>query len=756
MKNLMDILESEIENNMINTATGSSINNSTSNIASKESQSKKKNLVASFFKSKSSSYTNMTSLLPSKSNGLSQSHGNLNVLKSSKEKIPQPPSPQQQSSNLSSTPPISNIPNITISTSNSSPTSSSGLSKSGSFSKRTPSPVNTPGELPQTSDNNNNNNSPGASSSTTTSVSVESPLSSSPLSESEELLNRSSGKHKHKSQPPPLINHQLLQTKKSSSSFLSNSEPSSRATSLNSTVVITSKPSTEKTWEISDDFEISKNKDQILLNVENILGNLSQKQKILTEKPVSQQHSALTLNSNAEELERLEMERYEKRLKVSHEVQVIMEILKQYNFGFEMVEVDMDMNLDLFGGDDAERKTFLLAKKILNLKMEISKATSSKRVYILGSIINSILQYLSSSVIPTEVNSIPIEMTITMGMTSSIIPHLSQNVYRKGNLFKKKSRTIGSTKFSSKWVVLTHSEFLIYSSEKEESVLYRKSLLDLQSIVLNSQKEYNTANCFTLNFLDNNNSSSSNNGANISSNSQQMSDNNLMLGNEDWNTSGSLSSSFNGFSGSKSFGSSHGSGNSGKNGKVQLKPLVFYSDQYEDYQQWILSLDGILNSNFKSIMDLTQKEQMLSMYKSNFRGGSFRYGEHEEWNYYDGKLTLQSSQWEQGLEYQWDGCTLSPTSNSKVSFGRGRWNGVWLTWYSEEKSKEPFLKYLYQPIQKQYILDSYPIRSQYSWTWSRHFLVCSATGGGEYICEGEIPPSLVMLVQMLKYYKASK
>ncbi len=50
----------------------------------------------------------------------------------------------------------------------------------------------------------------------------------------------------------------------------------------------------------------------------------------------------------------------------------------------------------------------------------------------------------------------------------------------------------------------------------------------------------------------------------------------------------------------------------------------------------------------------------------------------------------------------WDGSTLSPTKQSQIKLGMGKWNGVWLAWYSE--SHEPFLKYYYSPGDRKCII----------------------------------------------------
>eukprot|EP01132_Coremiostelium_polycephalum_P005123 gene5123-6378_t len=491
-------------------------------------------------------------------------------------------------------------------------------------------------------------------------------------------------------------------------------------------IIITSKPVSESNWEPNpESFKMEETKSTAIKEIEFILSQLSSSQKILNER-----NDFIFDSNHSGDLIVHENKYKEKKNKVSHDINVILEILKQFNFGFDTIDIDTVDQFDTLGGDEMERKIFLLAKKILYLKMEISKSSSLKRVFILFTIINFISKYLKSRIIPNEVPSVPIEMTITMGIGSSILSHISTTIYKKGYLIKKKNRPLGA-KFSTKWIVLTHCELLIYSSEKEDTLILKKNLNEMNQISITPKDGYPFT--FSIHFIESdhsNNNNNNNNGINNNSNNSLS----MSSSNEDWNLKSPITTSNNG------------------NGK-KSKTLVFSCENQEELGNWVLSFDGILNSNFKSCMDLSQKEPLLSYFKSNFKGGMFRFGD-EEWHYCDGKLQNQS--WGELLEYNWDGCTLEPSPNSKILMGKGRWNGVWLTWYGEGKTKDPYLKYLYQPIQRQYIVDSYPIRNQYTWTWSRHFLVSSYSGGGEWICEGEIPPVLVMLVQMMKYYKVGR
>ncbi|KAF2074928.1 hypothetical protein CYY_003761 [Polysphondylium violaceum] len=706
-----------------------------------QSLSKKKNLMSSFFKTKSSSSPNMNSYinqmnnnkLNSNSNNSSNSHttttnsnqNNSNQINTSTNNINNNNSNSSNSSNInhSVTVKVDNAPTILKKSTNSNPVISASC----------PSRSNS-----------------------TLSDSLSDSLSGSPQSESEELLTRS-GTRPFKSNtvgstlnsnssnqntltimPNNNNKNNIVATAESNEKLNSstNSSTSSASSSSNKTFTIISKPSSETSWEAPSDYDIEGTKINSIKDIEFILSRLSATQKTLNDKSstnganVSNKNiSNLTASLNPQISAEEDLEKTEKKSKVRHDISVITEIFKHYNFGYDEYDLlDGDVQFHSMLEDEMERKTFLLAKQVLFLKMEMNKAVNPKRAFILNTVITSISKFLSTGTVPKQIPAIPLEMTITMGLNNSLLPHINNTIYKKGFLTKRKNRTLGGPKFSQKWVVLSHSEIFIYSSEKEDQLLIKKPLNELSSIQINSsQKEGLPSNSFTLFF------------SNIDFNNEII---------EEWGTA-SLSNSF---SSSSLSASSNNNGSSVSSNSNKKKTMTFTCESQDDLAQWVLAIDGVSNSNFKSTMDLNQKELYLHGYKTNYKGGSFRFGE-EEWIYCDGKLTNQC--WGDLLEYHWDGCTLVPSPHSKLSLGKGRWNGVWLTWYCEEKIKEPYLKFLYQPNQKQYIVDSFPIKNQYIWTWSRHFLVSSGHGG-EWIVEGDVPPVLVMLVQMMKYYRVGR
>eukprot|EP01113_Clastostelium_recurvatum_P003784 TRINITY_DN11667_c0_g1_i1.p1 TRINITY_DN11667_c0_g1~~TRINITY_DN11667_c0_g1_i1.p1 ORF type:complete len:476 (-),score=146.00 TRINITY_DN11667_c0_g1_i1:22-1449(-) len=163
------------------------------------------------------------------------------------------------------------------------------------------------------------------------------------------------------------------------------------------------------------------------------------------------------------------------------------------------------------------------------------------------------------------------------------------------------------------------------------------------------------------------------------------------------------------------------------------------------------------------------------------------------------------------LQYRWDGQWMYPMYGSQMSLGVGCWNGGYLSWFApanvsvayqmpdkQDDNKaaprvtitatgEPFIKYLYVPHQLSYVAVSHRSHPDMTWTWVRHFLVssCPATAssssssslssasssftsslntttpdtssnGGEWLKEGHVPEPVVMLLQMLRYYRTGR
>ncbi|EGG23212.1 hypothetical protein DFA_05344 [Cavenderia fasciculata] len=639
----------------------------------------------------------------------------------------------------------------------------------GTFGKRlsssnllsnVPPPPSTTNTSPATSSNTVNTRpivkspsssavSPASSTSRSSSISLSASTNSdsSQLSECEELLIKGGiappASASASKQRTPSKNNLTLKEKEKLLDELNNSTTtlgnikfdingSGSSNSLNGEpIVIVSRPSDDKTWLVPDDIDIDEIKTRSIEYIEYILAKLSEHQKNLNSHPNG--------NTSIYQLDDLmQLESFEKKCRIRHDIAVMLEIIKQFNIGFDLIDMEIDFDL----GDEMERKTFLLAKKVLYLKMEVKKSFTKKRANILFTIIHCIFQFLQASIIPKEVPTIPLEMSITMGNGSGLHPHIGSIVYKRGYLNKKKGRSLG-TKFSTKWVILTHSHLLIYNNDKEEELLHKKSLSDLTSIQLTPLTKEGYQNCFTVSFVytKNETSPSSSGGASAD---RDESANMMMMDVDDWNVSSS---------------NLHMAAASSKQKKVKSFVFTTTSDSpNEEMIEWMLSIDGVIHSNFKSLMDLSIKEQFLSSFKAatKFRGGLFKHRD-EEWHYSgDGRLVNENLDG-QRIEYTWDGCTLSP-DNKDSTLGRGRWNGVFLAWYGGVggTDREPYLKYLYQPIERNYIVDSYPVRQQFTWTWSRHFLVSSGGGAGEWLIEGDVPPCLVMLVQMMKYYKLGR
>lgn len=99
------------------------------------------------------------------------------------------------------------------------------------------------------------------------------------------------------------------------------------------------------------------------------------------------------------------------------------------------------------------------------------------------------------------------------------------------------------------------------------------------------------------------------------------------------------------------------------------------------------------------------------------------------------------------MKFLWDGHILRPANLQAECFGRGHWNGIHLSWLCLESGVEVVkVKYQYRWNSREFVCD----KDHLSWEWSRHFLVSKA-GHGEWIMEGQVPPPVVMMTQILYY-----
>jgi len=178
--------------------------------------------------------------------------------------------------------------------------------------------------------------------------------------------------------------------------------------------------------------------------------------------------------------------------------------------------------------------------------------------------------------------------------------------------------------------------------------------------------------------------------------------------------------------------------------------------------KWVLTIDGMVRPEFGTTITTAQassdsdersfsKEQLLSLlYKEPFGSGKMVSEKYDEkWQYNGTTGILNNVAWGETLEYVWDGCTLQPSKHSHMSLGTGKWNGVWLAWYTEKN--EPFLKYYYSAGDRKYLAShGQPLLT---WQWALNQLVGE---GGEWVCEGNIPHPVVMFLQMMRYYRLGR
>lgn len=183
---------------------------------------------------------------------------------------------------------------------------------------------------------------------------------------------------------------------------------------------------------------------------------------------------------------------------------------------------------------------------------------------------------------------------------------------------------------------------------------------------------------------------------------------------------------------------------------------------------WALTLDGLrfqskplMSEENGCCMDNTIKILLLrKLFKNNYGGGIVKSAE-EEWQYNsDGSVNCLIGQHK--LHYTWTGEFLQPSLGPEIiNFGTGKWDGINLWWFPPSSdsngiknilgnfyySRNPIYHYLFSPIGREYLSND----SKKEWKWSRHFLA-SKEGEKEWILEGDIPPPVVMLLQLMRYF----
>ncbi|KAF2074103.1 hypothetical protein CYY_004588 [Polysphondylium violaceum] len=184
--------------------------------------------------------------------------------------------------------------------------------------------------------------------------------------------------------------------------------------------------------------------------------------------------------------------------------------------------------------------------------------------------------------------------------------------------------------------------------------------------------------------------------------------------------------------------------------------LILQSDSLSSIADWVIKLDGLIHSDFKSFLNQVERRLLLKiLYKNNIKGGIIKTSDSDqEWNYSSlGTLFIDAAtntgdNQEEKIDYHWDGEWLRSSSHNQT-LGCGRFNGVYLAWYTRDLSI-PDIRYFYDEKEKEYISD----KKEFTFKWTRHFLA-SKYGSGEWIVEGHVPAPVVMFLQLIKYKRNS-
>eukprot|EP01132_Coremiostelium_polycephalum_P004955 gene4955-6172_t len=338
----------------------------------------------------------------------------------------------------------------------------------------------------------------------------------------------------------------------------------------------------------------------------------------------------------------------------------------------------------------------IIAKKLLGIETEIKKPNlSEKRAQILSSFVRAVKIYLESGEIP-ETPKVPTEIAQTLIKSSETTtrvynPDEKDLIYKSGYLIKKGSKG-PLVVWKDQWFTLSTEKLCIYSNENSTKSKKEILLTDIISIAPVTKYEYK--HCFMVRLK------------------------------------------------------SHVGGDK----------IIMRAASDKDAALWMLAIDGLPRKNFdtnQSCINLYIKETLLETigsnicnYRRSVAGGVVRSSHGEEWTYRaDGTIFntdfLDTTIKPKELKYVWNGQHLIPANDSIKNLGRGKWNGVYLAWYHDG---EPLLKYIWDQERNEYLNQN----STLSYKWSSRGLV-SKIGVGEWLVEGNVPETVVMFLQCLRF-----
>ncbi|EFA79674.1 hypothetical protein PPL_07365 [Heterostelium album PN500] len=354
--------------------------------------------------------------------------------------------------------------------------------------------------------------------------------------------------------------------------------------------------------------------------------------------------------------------------------------------------------------DKIAQSISLIAKKLLAIQIEMKKTNlTEKKACTLSLFVSAVKHYLETGDITDDIPKIPTEVSHSLIQSTELTTkeyspeESSDYIYKSGPLIKKGSKG-PLVIWKEQYFVLSVERLSIYASERKSATLKPKKDILLSNIVsICPVTKYEYKHCFML-----------------------------KMRNPD-------------------------------------SKLVVRAKNDKDAAMWMLAIDGLPRKNFdtnQSCINLYIKETLLESicsnvvnYRRSVAGGVVRSSHGEEWTYRaDGTLYnsehLDANVKAKDLKYIWNGQLLVPAKDTVKNLGSGKWNGVWLAWYYNNM---PFLKYMWQHESNEYLNQN----PKLSYKWASRGLV-SKIGVGEWLIEGNVPETVVMFIQCLRYCRLGK
>jgi len=177
--------------------------------------------------------------------------------------------------------------------------------------------------------------------------------------------------------------------------------------------------------------------------------------------------------------------------------------------------------------------------------------------------------------------------------------------------------------------------------------------------------------------------------------------------------------------------------------------MLFHSDPME-LATWQLAVDAFKYPNHfsGSCMDVQEKARLLkSVFVNEYKGGLIKSNDDEEWSYSNGLLTLNDSNRKLVIAYRWDGQNLTSLADAEP-VEVGKWDGIRIAWM-DGSQEEPDTTLTYVHYQGEYQNQDPTL----NWKWTRHFLVSTNDGKLFWAVNGNVPPPIVMFLQLLRQKK---